>query len=65
MEENPKISPTRVIGKTKGYTSWVQRRGFPELLKIPTLSTRSYFVSTADNVSSHIIGQYIEGQKGM
>jgi putative transposase len=63
IESNPKLSPNRVIGEIKGYTSRVLRREFPELLKMPTLWTRSYFVSTAGNVSSKVIEQYIEAQK--
>ena len=65
IEGNPKLSPNRIIGEIKGYTSRVLRREFPELLKMPTLWTRSYFVSTAGNVSSQVIEQYIEAQKGM
>jgi len=64
IEGYPKLSPNRIIGKTKGYTSRVLRREFPELLKMLALWTRSYFVSTAGNVSSQVIGQYIEAQKG-
>jgi putative transposase len=64
IESIPKLSPNRVIGEIKGYTSRVLRREFPELLKMPTLWTRSYFVSTAGNVSSKVIEQYIEAQKG-
>jgi putative transposase len=63
IESNPKLSPNRVIGEIKGYTSRVLRREFPELLKMPTLWTGSYFVSTAGNVSSKVIEQYIEAQK--
>jgi putative transposase len=64
IEGNPKLSPNRIIGEIKGYTSRVLRREFTELLKMPTLWTRSYFVSTAGNVSSQVIEQYIEAQKG-
>ena len=63
IESNPKLSPNRVIGEIKGYTSRVLRREFPELLKMPTLWTRSYFVSTAGNAGSKIIKQYIDAQK--
>ncbi|WXG43878.1 MAG: IS200/IS605 family transposase [Promethearchaeati archaeon SRVP18_Atabeyarchaeia-1] len=64
IESNPRISPNRVIGEMKGYTSRVLRHEFPELLRMPTLWTRSYFASTAENVSSKIIEEYIEAQKG-
>jgi len=62
IESNPKLSPNRIIGEIKGYSSRVLTREFPELLKMPTLWTRSYFVSTAGNVSSKVIEQYIEAQ---
>ncbi|WXG46378.1 MAG: IS200/IS605 family transposase [Candidatus Atabeyarchaeum deiterrae] len=59
-ESNPKLSPNRVIGEIKGYTSRVPGREFRELLKMPTLWTRSYLVSTTGNVSSRIIEPYTE-----
>ncbi|MFX8285709.1 transposase, partial [Acinetobacter baumannii] len=46
----------------KGRSSRVLREEFPELLKLPSLWTRSYFLSTAGNVSSEIIQKYIERQ---
>ncbi|MCJ7762622.1 transposase, partial [Candidatus Bathyarchaeota archaeon] len=33
--------------------------------KLPTLWTRSYFVSTHGHISDEIIQKYIEEQKGM
>lgn len=38
------------------------RKEFPELLKLPSLWTRSYFASTAGNVSSETIQRDIEAQ---
>jgi len=58
----PYWSPHRVLRRIKGRTSRVLRREFPELLKLPSLWTRSYFVSTAGHVSSETIRKYIEGQ---
>ncbi len=63
IQAYPLLSPNRIIAQIKGYTSRVLRREFPELLKIPTLWTRSYFVSTAGNVSGKVIAHYIEAQK--
>jgi len=65
VEGNPKLSPNRIIGEIKGYTSRVLRQEFLELLRMPTLWTRSYFVSTAGNVSSKVVEGYIEAQKGL
>ena len=36
---------------------------FTTLSKMPSLWTRSYFVSTAGNVCSEIIKKYVENQK--
>jgi len=46
----------------KGRSSRVLREEFPELLKLPSLWTQSFFVSTAGNVSHEIIQRYIERQ---
>ena len=58
----PHWSPHRVLRRIKGRTSRVLRREFPELLKLPSLWTRSYLVSTAGHVSSETIRRYIEEQ---
>ena len=58
----PEWSPHRVLRRIKGRTSRILRREFPELLKLPSLWTRSYFVSTAGHVSSETIRRYIEEQ---
>ena len=41
------------------------RKEFPELLKLPSLWTRSYFASTAGNISQETIQKYIDAQKGL
>jgi putative transposase len=65
VSSNPKISPNRLIGAVKGSTSRIIRREFRHIRSgMPTLWTRSYFVSTAGNVSSHVIEKYIEEQTG-
>ncbi len=38
------------------------RKEFPELMKLPSMWTRSYFVSTAGQVSIETIKKYIESQ---
>lgn len=59
----PTVSPNSLIRWFKGRTSRLLRKEFPELLKLPSLWTRSYFVSTAGTVSTQTIQQYIESQK--
>ena len=59
----PTLSPADVMRKIKGVTSRVLRDEFEQLSKMPSLWTRSYFVSTAGNVSSETIKRYVQNQK--
>ena len=59
----PTQSPSDIMQKIKGVTSRCLREEFPELAKMPSLWTRSFFVSTAGNVSSETIKHYVESQK--
>lgn len=59
----PTLSPSDIMHKIKGFTSKLLRTEFVELSKMPNLWTRSYFVSTAGNVGSETIKQYVENQR--
>lgn len=59
----PKLSPADIMRLIKSNTGIVLRREFPAFSRTQNLWTRSYFVSTAGNVSSDTIRQYIETQK--
>lgn len=59
----PTVSPHMVMKAVKGGTSVILRQEFPELRKMPSLWTRSYFASTAGDVSSETIERYIQTQK--
>jgi putative transposase len=59
----PSLSPADIMAKIKGVTSKKLREEFPYLRHLPSLWTRSYFVSTAGNVSSETVKQYVESQK--
>lgn len=59
----PTLSPSIIMQKLKGTTSAALRKEFPELSAMPGLWTRSYFVSTAGNVSSETIKKYVDEQK--
>lgn len=66
VKANPQLAPNRIVGEVKGCTSRILRQEFPELKsKLPTLWTRSYFVSTHGHISDEMITRYIEEQKGM
>lgn len=57
-----RTKPEIVVKRFKGRSSRYLRKEFPELLKMPTLWTRSYFLSTAGKVSASTIKKYIEQQ---
>jgi putative transposase len=59
----PTLSPSDAMFWLKGYTSRLLRQKYPHLERMSSLWTRSYFVSTAGNVSSSTIQRYIAEQK--
>lgn len=62
---NPRFGIMEVVHKLKGITSNVLRNEFPELKrKLPSLWTRSAFISTVGSISLDVVKQYIENQKG-
>jgi putative transposase len=61
----PKDSAADVLKAVKGATPHELRQKYPPLRRLPSLWTRSYFASTAGNVSQETIRRYIEAQKGM
>jgi putative transposase len=62
VSAEPNIPPNSVVKAFKGRSSRYMREEFPELLKLPSLWTRSYLISTAGNVSAATIQKYIESQ---
>ena len=53
------------VGLMKGKSASILREEFPELkTKLPTLWTRSSFISTVGSVSLDVVKQYIDDQKG-
>jgi putative transposase len=60
VEHQPDIAINQVIKAFKGRSSYLLRKEFPELLKLPSLWTNSYFYSTAGQVSADTIRRYIE-----
>ncbi|MGI6107298.1 MAG: IS200/IS605 family transposase [Lachnospiraceae bacterium] len=59
----PQQSIPDIMKWIKGGTSHPIRSEFEELSRMPFLWTRSYFVSTAGNVSSETIKRYVKTQK--
>ena len=58
----PSDSASEVVKECKGLTSHQLRAEFPQLRTLPSLWTRSYFASTAGNVSQETIQKYIAAQ---
>ena len=65
IEIPPTHSVDKIVGKIKGYTAKVLREEYPSLKsRLPSLWTRSKFVSSCGGVTLEIIKDYIEGQSG-
>lgn len=60
----PTDSAAAVVKECKGLTAHHLRKKYAVLRRLPSLWTRSYFASTAGNVSQEIIQRYIAAQKG-
>ncbi|WP_049998641.1 IS200/IS605 family transposase [Halococcus sediminicola] len=63
IEGDPTLAPNKIIQQVKGYSSRVLRDEFGSM-GLPSMWTRSYFVSSAGAVSDEIIEEYIEAQTG-
>ena len=65
IEIPPTNSIDKIVGKIKSYTSKVLREEYPSLKsRLPSLWTRSKFVSSCGGVTLQVIKDYIEGQSG-
>ena len=61
---NPKFGIAECVKKIKGTSASILRKEFPHLKsRIPTLWTRSSFISTVGTVSLETVKKYIEDQK--
>lgn len=63
INAKPTDSPSLMMNRIKGRASHFLRKEFPELLKLPTLWTPSYFVSTAGNICTETVKRYIAQQR--
>ena len=65
IEIPPTDSVDKMITKIKGYTSKVLREEYPSLKsRLPSLWTRSKFVSSCGGVTLQVVKDYIESQSG-
>ena len=65
LDANPLIGINKIVGRIKGWTSNRIRKEYPFMKsRLPSLWTRSRFISTVGAVSLDVVKQYIEDQKG-
>jgi putative transposase len=66
LDVDPRIGVASVVAKIKGYTSHELRQQFPWLRRrLPTLWTRSKFISSVGAVTLDVVQAYIASQKGV
>ena len=65
IRANPRTLPSDIPRVIKGRSSRYLRDELPQLRRLPSLWTRSCFLSTAGNVSQETIRNYIERQSKM
>ncbi|MCG3212562.1 MAG: hypothetical protein FOGNACKC_06232 [Anaerolineae bacterium] len=65
LDVNPQLGIVKIVGQIKGYTAHTIRKEFPWMKsRLPSLWTRSKFISTCGAVSLETVKQYIQEQKG-
>ncbi len=62
LKAPPTLSPDQIMHRIKGASSRALRQEFPQLLKMPSMWTRSYYCGTALVASSETIKNYIANQ---
>jgi putative transposase len=62
VSATPQWAPNQLVARFKGKSSRILRQEFPILRRMPSLWTRSFFVSTAGNVAADTVQRYIEAQ---
>jgi len=66
IDVDPRIGIVKIVRQIKGYTAHTLRKEFPALKsRLPSLWTRSKFISTVGTVSLEVVKRYIENQKGV
>ncbi|PSQ84158.1 MAG: transposase [Bacteroidetes bacterium QS_7_67_15] len=62
VQADPRHAPYQVIHRFKGTSAHILREEFDHLHRLPSLWTRSYFVSTTGKAGESVVEQYIEDQ---
>jgi putative transposase len=65
LDVDPRVGVNKVVGQIKGWTARALREEFPFMKsRLPSLWTRSKFISTVGSVSLAVVKQDIANQKG-
>ena len=59
----PQIALSKIMHAIKRQSSRVLRSEYPHLLRLPSLWTRSWFVSTVGGAPLDVVRRYVENQK--
>src|ERR1035437_4450001 len=62
VSADPKMTPYKIVKNIKGRSSNLLRKEFPILMKLSSLWSGSYFISSIGNASEETIQRYIENQ---
>jgi putative transposase len=66
LDADPTIGIDKIVRQIKGYTAHTIRKEYPWMKsRLPSLWTRSRFISTVGAVTLEVVKRYIEGQKGV
>jgi len=66
LDADPRQGINDIVSRIKGYTSHELREQFPQLKRrLPTLWTRSRFISSVGAVSLEVVQRYIADQKNV
>jgi len=65
IDVNPRFGILKAVNRLKGVSSRILREEFPSLkTRLPSLWTRSAFISSVGTVTLEVVKRYIEEQKG-
>ena len=66
LDVNPQSGIVKIVGQIKGYTAHTLRKEFPWLKKrLPSVWTRSKFISSVGAVTLEVVQRCIASQKGV
>ena len=66
LDVDPRIGIHKIVGQIKGYTAHMIRKEYPYMKKrLPSLWTRSKFISSVGAVTLEVVKRYIEDQKNV